>query len=629
MNVFIIDQLGTDSIRSRLGINATAVVGHEQLIRGYRAAVTSDGLWCLYKEENEEASGTTFEVDDETYERLITFYSRFGIRTSELEIDGVNCIIFVSDAIDENKEPLMNSEWLALWGIESKSTKVEPEVDSSQIIAPVIISEDGEDTDADKAVQSEDNILRFEGSSEASTYQDGNEISEDTQSEVEGSSEYEEISDAGSDLEEKRAEVTNEESPDNYSVKEPSDLDLDLEEKRAEVVNSESPDFEVNTNISQSESESTEDVEDFSPFGAEDDEKCTEAQTPDDEAIGSITTSDGQEASSGITEEDKVTKRAKSHNKIANSDKEIDLFADYKVTELGWWNRYKAVMAVLAICFVAVVVFGVYSLVSYNISGKLTEDLGDRIVAEVTTTPVTSAYVPPPVTNFNGTVIDVEVPEEVTDPEESLNLLNVNFEELRAKYPDAVGWLSVPGAGINQPVAQSNNNEYYLTHNIDGTLSKSGWLFTDYRLSNELPVRNYVIYGHNMADGTAFGKLNRIRFSSDTWNWWEQEDCQLIYYTTEYYTAVYQIFNVMQVVSSEVYYHNMNLTNAQMIDFMTEMSSYNFCADKLTYSQAFKDSDRIITLSTCADAAGAEKLVIQGVLVYSKQIKDVDIVVVE
>lgn len=601
MNVFIIDQLGTDSIRSRLGINATAVVGHEQLIRGYRAAVTSDGLWCLYKEENEEASGTTFEVDDETYERLITFYSRFGIRTSELEIDGVNCIIFVSDAIDENKEPLMNSEWLALWGIESKSTKVEPEVDSSQIIAPVIINEDGEDTDADKAVQSEDNILRFEGSSEASTYQDGNEISEDTQSEVEGSSEYEEISDAGSDLEEKRIEVTNEESPD----------------------------FAVNTNISQSESESTEDVEDFSSSEAEDVEERTEAQTPDDEVNGSTTTSEVQDESSGITEEAKVSKRAKSHTKKANSDKEIDLFADYKVTELGWWNRYKALMAVLAICFVAVVVFGVYSLVSYNISGKLTEDLGDRIVAEVTTTPVTSAYVPPPVTNFNGTVIDVDIPEEVTDPEESLNLLNVNFEELRAKYPDAVGWLSVPGAGINQPVAQSNNNEYYLTHNIDGTLSKSGWLFTDYRLSNELPVRNYVIYGHNMADGTAFGKLNRIRFSSDTWNWWEQEDCQLIYYTTEYYTAVYQIFNVMQVVSSEVYYHNMNLTNAQMIDFMTEMSSYNFCADKLTYSQAFKDSDRIITLSTCADAAGAEKLVIQGVLVYSKQIKDVDIVVVE
>ena len=601
MNVFIIDQLGTDSIRSRLGINATAVVGHEQLIRGYRAAVTSDGLWCLYKEENEEASGITFEVDDETYERLITFYARFGIRTSELEIDGVNCVIFVSDAIDENKEPLMNSEWLALWGIESKSTKVEPEVDSSQIIAPVIINEDGEDTDADKAVQSEDNILRFEGSSEASTYQDGNAISEDTQSEVESSSDYEEISDAG----------------------------LDLEEKRAEVVNVESPDFAVNTNISQSESESTEDAEDIFQSEAEDVEERTEAQTPDNEAIGSTTISDGQEASAGITEEAKVTKRAKSHTKKANSDKEIDLFADYKVTELGWWNRYKALMVVLAICFVVVVVFGVYSLVSYNISGKLTEDLGDRIVAEVTTTPVTSAYVPPPVTNFNGTVIDVDVPEEVTDPEESLNLLNVNFEELRAKYSDAVGWLSVPGAGINQPVAQSNNNEYYLTHNIDGTLSKSGWLFTDYRLSNELPVRNYVIYGHNMADGTAFGKLNRIRFSSDTWNWWEQEDCQLIYYTTEYYTAVYQIFNVMQVVSSEVYYHNMNLTNAQMIDFMTEMSSYNFCADKLTYSQAFKDSDRIITLSTCADAAGAEKLVIQGVLVYSKQIKDVDIVVVE
>ena len=315
------------------------------------------------------------------------------------------------------------------------------------------------------------------------------------------------------------------------------------------------------------------------------------------------------------------------HKGTSNLDKEIDLFSEYKVTEAGWWSRYKVLMAVLAVCFVGIVGFGAYTLISYNLSGIMTKDLGERVASQVTTVPVVTTKATTPATNFNGELVpELELPENISDPEDSLNLLYVKFDELREKYPDVTGWLCVPGAGITQPVAQTSNNEYYLTHNIDKTLSKSGWLFADYRLSDELPLKNYIIYGHNMADGTAFGMLNRIRFPSDTWDWWTQPDCQLIYYTTEYYTAVYQIFNVMQVVSSEVYYHNLDLHNSDMVDFMTDMSSRNMCADKLTYSNPFKESDRIITLSTCADAEGAEKLVIQGVLVYSKQLKDAEVI---
>ena len=346
-------------------------------------------------------------------------------------------------------------------------------------------------------------------------------------------------------------------------------------------------------------------------------EPVDEVDNPEDEGVMPEDTSNSKKG---------VIKPGK-HKGANNLDKEIDLFSEYKVTEAGWWSKYKVLMAVLAVCFAGIVGFGAYTLISYNLSGIMTKDLGERVASQVTTVPVVTTKATTPATNFNGDVVpELELPENISDPEDSLNLLYVKFDDLREKYPDVTGWLCVPGAGITQPVAQTSNNEYYLTHNIDKTLSKSGWLFADYRLSDELPPKNYIIYGHNMADGTAFGMLNRIRFPSDTWDWWTQPDCQLIYYTTEYYTAVYQIFNVMQVVSSEVYYHNLDLHNSDMIDFMTDMSSRNMCADKLTYSNPFKESDRIITLSTCADAEGAEKLVIQGVLVYSKQLKDAEVI---
>lgn len=296
---------------------------------------------------------------------------------------------------------------------------------------------------------------------------------------------------------------------------------------------------------------------------------------------------------------------------------EVDLFTKYTFRDKEWWNKYKiAMVSISGAAVIALIIFcGI--LVQWLWSSKYTDNLGEKVRGEVTAS--TPAYsTPTEVIGFNGEPIQIIFPEDIQPTDESFDIVEIDFDELRQKYPHAVAWLVVPGVGIEYPIAQSEDNEYYLTHSIQGTYSRAGWVFADYRNTMETPMRNFLIYGHNMKDGTIFGKLPRVLDES----WWSNPDNQYIYLVTEYYTAVYQVFTTLRVKSEEVYYYRRDLGDRNIVSFMEEMKSYDLIPDKLTYNKPFKSSDKLITLSTCADAQGVEKFVVQGVLVYSKQLKD-------
>lgn len=83
------------------------------------------------------------------------------------------------------------------------------------------------------------------------------------------------------------------------------------------------------------------------------------------------------------------------------------------------------------------------------------------------------------------------------------------FSALYAENEDIIGWLSVPGTVINYPVMQCKDNEYYLRHNFYGEEDKYGCLFVKDIADVDTPGTNFIIYGHNMKDGSMFGDLNK------------------------------------------------------------------------------------------------------------------------
>lgn len=88
------------------------------------------------------------------------------------------------------------------------------------------------------------------------------------------------------------------------------------------------------------------------------------------------------------------------------------------------------------------------------------------------------------------------------------------YRELYEKNPDMIGWLTIDGTDIDLPVVQTpGDNEYYLRRGFDRFYAVGGTLFLDERcsVSADAPTANWLIYGHNMHDGSMFGQLVRYR----------------------------------------------------------------------------------------------------------------------
>lgn len=82
------------------------------------------------------------------------------------------------------------------------------------------------------------------------------------------------------------------------------------------------------------------------------------------------------------------------------------------------------------------------------------------------------------------------------------------------RNPDLIGWLRIDGTDIDLPVVQTpGDNEYYLRRGFDRFYAVGGTLFLDERcsVSADAPTANWLIYGHNMHDGSMFGQLVRYR----------------------------------------------------------------------------------------------------------------------
>lgn len=88
------------------------------------------------------------------------------------------------------------------------------------------------------------------------------------------------------------------------------------------------------------------------------------------------------------------------------------------------------------------------------------------------------------------------------------------YRELYEKNSDLIGWLRIDGTDIDLPVVQTpGDNEYYLRRGFDRFYAVGGTLFLDERcsVSADAPTANWLIYGHNMRDGSMFGQLVRYR----------------------------------------------------------------------------------------------------------------------
>ncbi len=87
--------------------------------------------------------------------------------------------------------------------------------------------------------------------------------------------------------------------------------------------------------------------------------------------------------------------------------------------------------------------------------------------------------------------------------------ITVDFEGLRSVNGDVTGWIYCQDTPINYPVVHGADNDYYLTHNYDGTSSASGSIFVEAENRPGFVDSNTIIYGHHMKNGSMFASLDQ------------------------------------------------------------------------------------------------------------------------
>lgn len=83
----------------------------------------------------------------------------------------------------------------------------------------------------------------------------------------------------------------------------------------------------------------------------------------------------------------------------------------------------------------------------------------------------------------------------------------VDFQALRRRYGDVVGWLRLADSPVDYPVVQGRDNAYYLDHLPDGTPNAAGSIMMDQANSPDFADQVTILHGHHMASGAMYGSL--------------------------------------------------------------------------------------------------------------------------
>ncbi len=185
---------------------------------------------------------------------------------------------------------------------------------------------------------------------------------------------------------------------------------------------------------------------------------------------------------------------------------------------------------------------------------------------------------------------------EETTNQETERILKV--QKLQEENSDIVGWLEIEGTSINHPVLQGTDNEYYMTHNYKKQKSKNGSIFLTKDYDWSIPSSNFLIYGHNLNNGTMFQEL--LKYAKEEF----YKEHSIIRFTTNKEDAEYEIISVFK---SRVYYKTeKNVFRYYFFVNANSEAEYNEFVQNAKKASLYdidktaKFGDQLITLSTCS-----------------------------
>lgn len=264
--------------------------------------------------------------------------------------------------------------------------------------------------------------------------------------------------------------------------------------------------------------------------------------------------------------------------------------------KLKWKN---IILILVIITFIVTLIISIFNIVKWKMDSNKTNDEITNIQENVDVEEVQDTE--------NTEIIEPveEVPEENPYWDYiNMNMINVNFSDLKRTNPDVVGWLKVNGTNINYPFVQAKDNKYYLTHSFNKSYNAAGWVFLDYR-NNGTNNKNTIIYAHGRTDKTMFGTLRKVLNNG----WLNNTNNYVVKISTEKENSLWQVFSIYHIPTTSDYLQIDFSNDTEYLDFLNMLlnrSAYSF-------NTSINSNDNILTLSTCYN--NSDKMVVHAKLI--------------
>lgn len=179
----------------------------------------------------------------------------------------------------------------------------------------------------------------------------------------------------------------------------------------------------------------------------------------------------------------------------------------------------------------------------------------------------------------NGNLI-----EDATPP------ISVDWASLQKINPDIIGWIYIEGEKkISYPVLHAEDNEYYLHRTFRKEHRYAGSIFMDYHNEKNWADPNTIVYGHNMRNGSMFG---RLKFLDNEQKYREHPFFWILTPKGNYRYHIFAIYHAK--VNSEAY-TLFSENGSEFLDWEKTMQSHSEIQNNVPLSE----KDKTVMLSTC------------------------------
>ena len=179
-------------------------------------------------------------------------------------------------------------------------------------------------------------------------------------------------------------------------------------------------------------------------------------------------------------------------------------------------------------------------------------------------------------------------------------------DALAAINRDYRAWLTVFNTNIDYPVMQGADDVYYATHDVYGQISLTGSIYLAAGNTGDFSDTYNIVYGHHMDNLAMFGGLDAFREQS-YFNAHREG-------TIVSSSGVYDLCT-FAVIDTDAYVDEVYTPGDRMEDVIAFLRERNASEDGRTFvrildESALENAERVVALSTCADAETYGRLVV-------------------